>query len=239
MPTPYTPFPDDWSRALAVVAHPDDLEYGAAGASPGGPPRAAPSPICWSPAARPASTRFRPPSAGRCARPSSGRRPGSSGSTSWSSSTTPTARSSTARAAPRHRPGDPPPPPRAAASPATTTRPGRAATSTHPTTAPSGRPRSTRSRDAGNRWLFPEPGLDPWPGVPVGGGVRLARGRARRRHRRDLRPRRRLAAGPCGLPGRARRTLAGGVPARPLPSSRAAPAGRDPRRGVRADPDLR
>jgi LmbE family N-acetylglucosaminyl deacetylase len=26
------PFPDDWSRALAVVAHPDDLEYGAAAA---------------------------------------------------------------------------------------------------------------------------------------------------------------------------------------------------------------
>jgi LmbE family N-acetylglucosaminyl deacetylase len=25
-------FPDDWSRALCVVAHPDDLEYGAAGA---------------------------------------------------------------------------------------------------------------------------------------------------------------------------------------------------------------
>lgn len=26
------PFPDDWTRALAVVAHPDDLEYGAASA---------------------------------------------------------------------------------------------------------------------------------------------------------------------------------------------------------------
>jgi LmbE family N-acetylglucosaminyl deacetylase len=25
-------FPDDWQRALAIVAHPDDLEYGAAGA---------------------------------------------------------------------------------------------------------------------------------------------------------------------------------------------------------------
>ena len=25
-------FPDDWSRALCVVAHPDDLEYGAAAA---------------------------------------------------------------------------------------------------------------------------------------------------------------------------------------------------------------
>jgi LmbE family N-acetylglucosaminyl deacetylase len=26
------PFPDDWSRALCIAAHPDDLEYGAAGA---------------------------------------------------------------------------------------------------------------------------------------------------------------------------------------------------------------
>ena len=30
--TPLEPFPDDWSRALCIVAHPDDLEYGAAGA---------------------------------------------------------------------------------------------------------------------------------------------------------------------------------------------------------------
>jgi LmbE family N-acetylglucosaminyl deacetylase len=29
---PLDAFPDDWSRALCVVAHPDDLEYGAAGA---------------------------------------------------------------------------------------------------------------------------------------------------------------------------------------------------------------
>jgi LmbE family N-acetylglucosaminyl deacetylase len=29
---PLEPFPDDWSRALAVAAHPDDLEYGAASA---------------------------------------------------------------------------------------------------------------------------------------------------------------------------------------------------------------
>ncbi len=29
---PLLPFPDDWSRALAVAAHPDDLEYGAASA---------------------------------------------------------------------------------------------------------------------------------------------------------------------------------------------------------------
>lgn len=30
--SPLAPFPDDWERALAVVAHPDDLEYGAASA---------------------------------------------------------------------------------------------------------------------------------------------------------------------------------------------------------------
>ncbi|MEV0651248.1 PIG-L deacetylase family protein [Phytomonospora sp. NPDC050363] len=28
----YLPMPDDWHRALAIVAHPDDMEYGAAGA---------------------------------------------------------------------------------------------------------------------------------------------------------------------------------------------------------------
>lgn len=31
-PSPYLPMPQDWNRALAVVAHPDDLEYGAASA---------------------------------------------------------------------------------------------------------------------------------------------------------------------------------------------------------------
>ena len=32
MNTPLTPMPDDWKQALAIVAHPDDLEYGAASA---------------------------------------------------------------------------------------------------------------------------------------------------------------------------------------------------------------
>ena len=31
-PTQLAPMPEDWQRALAVVAHPDDLEYGCAGA---------------------------------------------------------------------------------------------------------------------------------------------------------------------------------------------------------------
>lgn len=30
--TPLQPMPDGWSRALAIVAHPDDMEYGASGA---------------------------------------------------------------------------------------------------------------------------------------------------------------------------------------------------------------
>ncbi|MBB6038309.1 PIG-L deacetylase family protein [Phytomonospora endophytica] len=32
MPEPLLPMPADWQRALAIVAHPDDMEYGAAGA---------------------------------------------------------------------------------------------------------------------------------------------------------------------------------------------------------------
>jgi LmbE family N-acetylglucosaminyl deacetylase/enamine deaminase RidA (YjgF/YER057c/UK114 family) len=31
-PAPLAPVPEDWSRALAIVAHPDDLEYGSAAA---------------------------------------------------------------------------------------------------------------------------------------------------------------------------------------------------------------
>jgi hypothetical protein len=34
------PMPEDWATAVAVVAYPDDLEYGVASASPGGPGRA-------------------------------------------------------------------------------------------------------------------------------------------------------------------------------------------------------
>lgn len=32
MPPPLKPLPEDWERALVIVAHPDDVEYGAAGA---------------------------------------------------------------------------------------------------------------------------------------------------------------------------------------------------------------
>ena len=87
------PFPDDWERALVVMAHPDDMEYGGSAAVAALDRRpASTSPTCWSPKARRASTRWSRPSRRRCARPSSGRRPRWSASTSWSSSTTPTAR---------------------------------------------------------------------------------------------------------------------------------------------------
>jgi LmbE family N-acetylglucosaminyl deacetylase len=32
LPPPFEPLPDDWQRALVIVAHPDDIEYGAAAA---------------------------------------------------------------------------------------------------------------------------------------------------------------------------------------------------------------
>ena len=32
MPAPYQPLPEGWQRALVIVAHPDDIEYGAAAA---------------------------------------------------------------------------------------------------------------------------------------------------------------------------------------------------------------
>src|SRR4051812_35461860 len=32
MPPPLEPLPEDWSRALAIVAHPDDMEFGSAAA---------------------------------------------------------------------------------------------------------------------------------------------------------------------------------------------------------------
>lgn len=95
-PAPLEPMPTDWQRALAVVAHPDDLEYGGAAAI-----------ADWTDGGREVvyllATRgeagidtIRPRSAPRCARPSSARAPPSSGSPRWSSSTTATASSSTA-----------------------------------------------------------------------------------------------------------------------------------------------
>lgn len=36
----YRPLPEDWERGLCIVAHPDDIEYGAAAAVAAGPARA-------------------------------------------------------------------------------------------------------------------------------------------------------------------------------------------------------
>ena len=62
--------PDDWQRALAVVAHPDDMEYGGAAAVAewtGG--RQARSATSWRRAARRASTPWNPASAPAYGRP--------------------------------------------------------------------------------------------------------------------------------------------------------------------------
>ena len=160
MPTPYEPLPDDWSRALAVVAHPDDLEYGAAGAV-----------ARWTAEGRSvayllvtrgeAGHRHDPARRvrRRCARRSSGRRrrivgvdvveflDHADGTIEYG----PALRRDIAHAIRRHRPElvdhrQPPP------------RPGRAATSTRPTTAPSGRPRSTRSPTPATAGSSPSPG---------------------------------------------------------------------------------
>ena len=46
------PLPEDWQRALAVAAHPDDLEYGAASAIARWTARARKSSTSSSPAAK-------------------------------------------------------------------------------------------------------------------------------------------------------------------------------------------
>ena len=81
------------------------------------------------------------------------------------------------------------------------------------TNAQPGRPHRRRRgvldavRDAGNRWIFPEQ-LDRRPRAvgrrPRGLGLRLARGPARRRHHRHLRRRRGVAGGAPGLHRRPR-----------------------------------
>lgn len=85
------PMPDDWHRALAVVAHPDDLEYGCAAAIAG-----------WTDGGREVSyllaTRgeagidtIAPAECAHCVSGSSGRAPRSWGCPRWSSWTIRTA----------------------------------------------------------------------------------------------------------------------------------------------------
>ena len=165
MPTPYAPLPDDWSRALAVVAHPDDLEYGAAGAV-----------ARWTGEGRSVTyllvTRGEagidtiPPAECGPLREAEQRAAArivgvdvvefldhADGTIEYG----PTLRGDLAHAIRRHRPE-------------------LVVTGNHRETWPLGNLNTPDHRavgraaidavaDAGNRWLFPEPGLDPWRGV--------------------------------------------------------------------------
>ena len=162
---PYAPFPDDWSRALAVVAHPDDLEFGAAGAV-----------ARWTAEGRSVAyllvTRGEagidtiPPAECGPLREAEQRAAArivgvdvvefldhADGTIEYG----PALRRDIAHAIRRHRPD-------------------LVITGNHHRTWPGGNLNTPDHRavgqaaidavaDAGNRWIFPEPGLDPWPGV--------------------------------------------------------------------------
>ena len=159
------PVPEDWSRALAVVAHPDDLEYGAASAIARWTDQGKGVAYVLATAARPGSTAWPPTRPPACARTRNAARPQWWASTPWSSSPIPTVswrpRSPSAATSPtairRHRPevlvtihygerwparGQPRRPPRG----------GHRAASTRPATPPT----------AG---CSPGAGGDPWSGV--------------------------------------------------------------------------
>lgn len=164
---PLEPVTEDWQRALAVVAHPDDLEFGAAAPSRAGPARASGSPTASSPAGRRASTGSRPSAPGRSGSRSSGTRRRSSGSTPSSSSGCPTASWSTAchcdARSPRWCGGTGP----RSSSRRTRDVDGAYALNQADHIA-TGRAVLDAVRDAGNRWVFPEQltdGLERWAGV--------------------------------------------------------------------------
>ena len=159
-PEPLEPLTEDWTKALAVVAHPDDLEFGGAAAIARWTGRAKRSSTACSPPARPGSTASRRPSAARCGRPSSSSRPGSSASTQVEFLGQPDGtieygvplRRLITREVRRHQPGD-------RASPTTSATPGTAAPllnkADHINT---GKATLDAVRDAANRWIFPEEG---------------------------------------------------------------------------------
>jgi LmbE family N-acetylglucosaminyl deacetylase len=165
MPTPYIPVPADWSRALAVVAHPDDLEYGATGAV-----------ARWTAEGRTVTyllaTRGEagidtiPPAECGPLREAEQRAAAGAvgvdvveflGHADGTVTYGPELRRDIAHAIRRHRPE-------------------LVITANHHPTWPGGNLNTPDHRhvgqavidavaDAGNRWLFPEPGLDPWTGV--------------------------------------------------------------------------
>jgi LmbE family N-acetylglucosaminyl deacetylase len=237
VPTPYAPLPDDWSRALAVVAHPDDLEYGASGAV-----------ARWTAEGRTVTyllvTRgeagidtIAPAECGplrEAEQRAAARIVGvdlvefldhADGTIEYGLAL----RRNIAHAIRRHRPE-------------------LMITANHRETWPAGNLNTPDHRvvgqaaidavaDAGNRWLFPEPGLAPWSGVRW---VAVSDS-PQAEHAVDiggtLRPRRRVSAGTRRLPLRARRRDGRGrhLPAGEGRAGRRAPAGGDVRRGVRAD----
>ena len=93
------PMPEDWSRALAVVAHPDDMEYGTAAPSPAGP-REGERCLPDRDRRRGRNRRARPGEAGRRGRRRAGRA-AVVGVEDVAFLDSPTASSSTGRAAPR------------------------------------------------------------------------------------------------------------------------------------------
>ncbi|CAM5656790.1 hypothetical protein STENM36S_04338 [Streptomyces tendae] len=77
--TQLEPMPGDWHRALAVVAHPDDLEYGCSAAIAAWTDEGREVAYVLATRGRRASTRCRPTSAPPCVNGSSGPTPPSSG----------------------------------------------------------------------------------------------------------------------------------------------------------------
>ena len=198
LPTwPLTPLDESWERALCVVAHPDDLEFGAAAAVARWTGQGKSSSTAWSPAARPASTAWIPTSA---AGPRGGAAP--------------------VRRGRRRRHGGVPRPARRRAgvrrplaqvitASVRRHRPEIVVTGNFRDTwgganlnqadhIATGRAVVDAVRDAGNRWIFRDQ-VERRPRAlgrrPRGLGVRLARRRPRRRHHRHLRRGGRLAGG--------------------------------------------
>ena len=160
--------PEDWKRALAVVAHPDDLEYGAAAAIARWTGQASRSPTAWPRAARPVSTPCPPNRRAACARPSNAPQRRSSVSPKSSSSVCPTGileyglplRRALTAAIRRHRPEIV-----IGLSQREDSASGPPNQADHVAVA---RAAIDAVRDAGNRWVFRDlldEGLEPWPGV--------------------------------------------------------------------------
>ena len=179
---PLEPLPEDWQRALCVVAHPDDMEFGAAAAVARWTGQGKDVVYCMVTSGEAGIDGMAPDECRGSARPSRSSRPGSSASTTSSSSACPTASSSTASRCAR-----------AIAEVVRRHRPEIVVTGNFRDTwggrnlnqadhIAVGRAVVDAVRDAGNRWVFPEQLGDGssrgagWGGV----GLRLAAGRRTR-----------------------------------------------------------